>query len=381
MHSKITRILFIILTGISINLNSQKTISRSWTSFTQSVEVQATKEVKFKLTGNIKVISDDPNGVAGLWARVDNKNKETGFFDNMMDRPVTSDKWETYLIEGTFDKEAKTLNIGGLCMQNGDFYFDDLKLLIADENGDFVEAPLVNASFEQSTKENPLLGWSSGIAEGEELKIEEYDPELTEDATSGNQGVLIKGRGAKPARPMEIVTEEGYTPQMGILVSMLDALKERVEGSVKNHSVYELDYLMDEKANSIGSLIMHLAAAEKLYQVMTFEGRYFNSEEEKVWGPALNLGDSGREQLKNHEIDYYLNLYDEVRSKTKEELAKRDDNWLQEEIPGAGMTNFYGWFHVMEHQSSHLGQILLLQKRIKPEEKPQEIKTPQNIKN
>ena len=381
MQFKITRLLLLLLTGISVSMNAQKTISRGWISFTQSIEVQATHEVKFKLMGRIKVISDDPNGVAGLWARVDNKNKETGFFDNMMNRPVTSDKWRLYTSEGTFDKEAQTLNIGGLCMQNGDFYFDNLKLLIEDENGDFAEAPIQNASFEQSTHENSLLGWSTGISEGEQLKIKEYNSELTADATDGSQAILIKGRGATPPRPMEIVSEEGFTPQMGVLVSMLDAMKERVEGSVKNHSVYELDYLMDEKANSIGALIMHLAAAEKLYQVMTFEGRYFNKEEEELWGAALNLGDSGRESFKDHEVDYYLNLYNEVRAKTKEELAKRDDKWLEEEIPGAGMTNFYGWFHVMEHQSSHLGQILLLQKRIKPEEKAEEIIPSETIKN
>lgn len=381
MRYKTIRLCLLLFTGLSVGMNAQKTVSRGWTSFTQSIEVQATQEVKFKLTGKIKVVSEDPNGEAGLWARVDNKNKETGFFDNMMDRPVTSDKWKTYTIKGTFDKEAKTLNIGGLCMQNGDFYFDELKLLIEDENRDFAEAPIQNASFDQSTEENPLSGWSSGISEGEQLKIKEYDSELTAETEDGAQGLLIKGRGATPARPMEIISEEGFTPQMGVLVSMLDAMKERVAGSVKNHSVYELDYLMDEKANSIGALIMHLAAAEKLYQVMTFEGRYFNKEEEKLWGAALDLGDSGRETFKDQEVDYYLDLYDEVRAKTKEELAKRDDTWLQEEIPGAGMTNFYGWFHVMEHQSSHLGQILLLQKRIKPEEKAEEIIPSETIKN
>ena len=381
MRYKTIRLCLLLFTGLSVGMNAQKTVSRGWTSFTQSIEVQATQEVKFKLTGKIKVVSEDPNGEAGLWARVDNKNKETGFFDNMMDRPVTSNKWKTYTIKGTFDKEAKTLNIGGLCMQNGDFYFDELKLLIEDENRDFAEAPIQNASFDQSTEENPLSGWSSGISEGEQLKIKEYDSELTAETEDGAQGLLIKGRGATPARPMEIVSEEGFTPQMGVLVSMLDAMKERVAGSVKNHSVYELDYLMDEKANSIGALIMHLASAEKLYQVMTFEGRYFNKEEEKLWGAALDLGDSGRETFKDHEVDYYLDLYDEVRAKTKEELAKRDDTWLQEEIPGAGMTNFYGWFHVMEHQSSHLGQILLLQKRIKPEEKAEEIIPSETIKN
>ena len=80
MQSRITRLLFLLLTVISVTASAQKTISRSWTSFTQTIEVQADQEVNFKLTGKIKVITDDPEGVAGLWARVDNKNKETGFF-------------------------------------------------------------------------------------------------------------------------------------------------------------------------------------------------------------------------------------------------------------------------------------------------------------
>ena len=40
----------------------------------------------------------------------------------------------------------------------------------------------------------------------------------------------------------------------------------------------EIDYLFDEKANRIGALVMHLAAAEKYYQVLTFENRSFNEE-------------------------------------------------------------------------------------------------------
>ena len=381
MQAQSFKLTVLFIFALCFSVNAQKTISRGWTSFAQSIEVKTERTVKFKLTGKIKVISEDPNGVAGLWVRVDNKNKETGFFDNMMDRPATSASYQEYSINGTFDAQAKTLNIGGLCIQNGAFYFDDFKLFLENEEGQLVEAPIANASFEKSTSAHPLQNWSSGIAEGQQVKVKEYSLDVTADAASGAQALLIKGEGATPARPMEIVAEDGFTPQMGVLVSMLDAMKERVEGAVSGHSVYELDYLMDDKANSIGALIYHLAAAEKLYQVLTFEGRFFNEEEEAKWGAALDLGDLGREQIKGKTAQYYLDLYNDVRAETKKELAKRDDTWLQEEIPGAGMTNFYGWFHVMEHQSSHLGQILLLQKRIKPEEKEEEILPAAQLKN
>ena len=64
--------------------------------------------------------------------------------------------------------------------------------------------------------------------------------------------------------------------------------------------------------------------------------------------------------------------------KTIEELKKRDDAWFNQQVMKEEVTNHYCWFHVMEHQSSHLGQILFLKKRIPPQK---EIILEQKIKN
>src|SRR5205814_2150270 len=40
------------------------------------------------------------DGRAQLWLRVDRKGGETGFFDNMGDRPIRDGAWHFYLIEG-----------------------------------------------------------------------------------------------------------------------------------------------------------------------------------------------------------------------------------------------------------------------------------------
>ena len=154
------------------------------------------------------------------------------------------------------------------------------------------------------------------------------------------------------------------------MISMLENLKDRVENKIKNMSQYELDYLHDEKANRIGSLVMHLAAAEAYYQVYTFENREFNDEEKKKWQVALDLDKGGRDEFKGQEAQYYLNIYNEVRAKTIAELKKRDDAWFAEVHKDSNTNNHFCWFHVMEHQSSHLGQILFLQKRIPPEVAP-----------
>ena len=64
----------------------------------------------------------------------------------------------------------------------------------------------------------------------------------------------------------EIVSPKGYSPQIGTTVSMLEDLKTRVTNSVSNLSQSETDFLLDEDANRIGAMILHLAATEKYYQ-------------------------------------------------------------------------------------------------------------------
>lgn len=160
-----------------------------------------------------------------------------------------------------------------------------------------------------------------------------------------------------------IKAKKGYSPNIGILVSMLDDLKTRITYSVSSLDQEATDFLLDEEANSIGAMVFHLAATEKYYQVYTFEGRVFTKEEDKVWGAAMNLGDAGREKLKGNPIKYYLDIWDEVRKDTKRLLKTKDDVWLQKK-PNR-MNYHWAWYHVMEHQANHMGQIRLIAKRVK----------------
>jgi hypothetical protein len=72
-----------------------------------------------------------------------------GFFYNMMDKPIRLDEWEPYIIEGTIDKGAEWLNIGGLYFRNGVFSFDDFKLKIETKHGSWTDIPLIDAGFEE----------------------------------------------------------------------------------------------------------------------------------------------------------------------------------------------------------------------------------------
>ncbi len=158
---------------------------------------------------------------------------------------------------------------------------------------------------------------------------------------------------------------KGYSTQIGTTVSMLEDLKRRVTNSVRNLSQEETDFLLDEEANRIGAMILHLAATEKYYQVYTFENRGYNSEEKKQWDTALNLGDQAREVLKNRPISDYLAIWDKVREETLALLKTKDDKWFKAKVKGSSMNNHWAWYHVMEHQANHMGQIRLIAKRAK----------------
>jgi uncharacterized damage-inducible protein DinB len=167
----------------------------------------------------------------------------------------------------------------------------------------------------------------------------------------------------------------GYTPQVGTLVSMLTWMQPTVTRPVKGLTQTQLDYLFDANANSIGALLLHLAATETYYQMNTFDGMKWDSWTDAVkqrWDPAMNLGDAGRKTIKGHDLDFYLSTLQEVREKSLAEFKKRDDAWLMtvDKDWGWGPTNNYcKWFHVCEHESHHAGQIDMLIKRV-PGAKP-----------
>lgn len=158
--------------------------------------------------------------------------------------------------------------------------------------------------------------------------------------------------------------EKGYSQEIGTTVFMLENLKNRITTSIKNLTKEQTDYLLVEDANRIGAMIYHLAATEKFYQVFTFENREFNEEEKAKWDLALELGDPARKSLVGQPIEYYLKIWDEVRNETLRLLKTKNDKWFNAVTKEKSMNNYFAWFHVMEHQANHMGQIQMIKNRL-----------------
>jgi uncharacterized damage-inducible protein DinB len=170
--------------------------------------------------------------------------------------------------------------------------------------------------------------------------------------------------------------KEGYSPQIGTLVSMLTWMRTTVLRSVENLNQKELDFLFDPNSNTIGALLMHLAATESFYLIHTTQEipwGNFSEKDTKRWNIPMNLGEEARKTIKGHDLKYYTDILTEVRENSLAEFRKRDDKWLMKVDPkffGDKPTNNYcKWFHVCEHESNHNGQIKWLGKRL-PGAKP-----------
>jgi uncharacterized damage-inducible protein DinB len=171
-----------------------------------------------------------------------------------------------------------------------------------------------------------------------------------------------------PREKFFLITDiPGYTPNISRLICMMNYARQITLESVKGLTVKELDYLHDEQSNSIGALLLHIASTDFYFQKMSLEETEFTEEELKKWKASSELGEAGREEIKGNDLNYYISILNDVRSRTYELLKEKDDVWLEKKVPYEKFesNNFHMWFHVFEDEINHRGQINWLKKRIK----------------
>ncbi|MFB5189203.1 DinB family protein [Alicyclobacillus fastidiosus] len=156
----------------------------------------------------------------------------------------------------------------------------------------------------------------------------------------------------------------GFSTQLGHLVSMMNCTRRKTVELVCGLSVEELDYVHDEQSNSIGSLLFHLAAIETAQQIWSFQNRELTASEVQQWGAGLQLGMRARTEIHGNSAQMYLDCLNEVRSKTIAAFHQCDDAWLNETVSGRQENQYYRWFHVMEDEISHRGQMKWLLSRV-----------------
>lgn len=167
--------------------------------------------------------------------------------------------------------------------------------------------------------------------------------------------------------PPSLVLEAapGYDPHIGHLVGMLAYTRATTLDDIAGLEQPALDHRLDERANSIGVILEHIAAVEEHYQIRTF-GLALGGDEGERYQLGLRLGDASHEMFRGRPLGHYLERLAAVRERTLGELAGREDAWLYERdaYRGREANNYFWWFHVVEEETSHRGQIRVLRKRV-----------------
>ncbi|WAH44731.1 DinB family protein [Alicyclobacillus fastidiosus] len=147
---------------------------------------------------------------------------------------------------------------------------------------------------------------------------------------------------------------------------MMNYVRFTTLSAVQGLSTEQLDYLPDENSNSIGALLLHIAAVELGFQIEIFDGRKPNETEVAKWGAAYGLGEQARKEVKGKPLEFYIEEMTAVRNGTLAEFKERQDDWLtiERQWDGNPSNNHFIWFHVFEDEINHRGQIRILRKRL-----------------
>jgi hypothetical protein len=131
----------------------------SWGCMTRSFDCTEYQGKRFRLQAAVRASVRDA-GHATLLVRVDRKNGETGFFDGMTDRHITSPEWTVYKIEGKLDADADSLFFGGCVVTPGTAWFDEFLLEVEETPGKWMPIALENNDFETNDpKSDRPPGW------------------------------------------------------------------------------------------------------------------------------------------------------------------------------------------------------------------------------
>ncbi len=158
----------------------------------------------------------------------------------------------------------------------------------------------------------------------------------------------------------------GCTVQVGSLLSMMELTRASTRALVANLNRPQLNWRLDAQANSVGMLLAHIAAVETLYWLRHLERRDPTPEEDSWITPRKELGQMGFEATRRLQLDDHFRDLARVRRQTVAGLRHLDDEVLNAPFEWRGVrVNLHRqFFHVMEDELRHCGQIRFLLKRL-----------------
>ena len=163
----------------------------------------------------------------------------------------------------------------------------------------------------------------------------------------------------------------GYPPRIGRYLTQMEDVRRQVKKYVEGLSPKQLAWHPNDKVESIGTVLLHIAAVECSWIGEDIMRRPMDDE----WKIAFPVR-FGIPQISGQPLEYYFKTLDVVRGQTKADLKTLEDEDLDRLImpldPGDpdNTTQFsLEWilYHVVDHEAHHKGQIAVM-KRMLPVE-------------
>ena len=156
---------------------------------------------------------------------------------------------------------------------------------------------------------------------------------------------------------------EELTPRVSNYYSMLQEVRERLLSIIDDLDEEMLDFTPDERNfETIGTLLFHIAAIEWSWVFEDIDG--LEMDYNKFKHAFALRSDVDIPQQKNKKKQFYLNHLKEVREEVFQRLTKFSDEDLDKIIESDAEKFSIEWilFHILEHETMHIGQILLLKR-------------------
>jgi C-terminal processing protease CtpA/Prc len=128
----------------------------------QSFDANAYRGKRVRLRAAVRTDLPGSGGQGQLWLRVDRKDDQPGFFDNMGDRPIkTRKEWRTFEIVGEVADDAVSINFGLMLVGNGRVWLDAVSFEVLGKAGEGNEParPLRGRAPENLVAFTKLLGY------------------------------------------------------------------------------------------------------------------------------------------------------------------------------------------------------------------------------
>lgn len=166
------------------------------------------------------------------------------------------------------------------------------------------------------------------------------------------------------------ITSE-FSPQIGWFYAMLEDQHKRLKEAVANLTPAELAWQINPRANSIGILLIHIAEAELWWIKECIFGDKLTPEQRTEYRCDI-FGSANASQVEKSitgGIEFFFEKLDKARAIVKDYLTRLTDADLETTRPveNPSATSFdinVRWilYHLVEHESHHRGQILMLKK-------------------